>query len=182
MRDIKIFETKKVRLSFAWYDLWVGVFVDTQKHKLYICPFPTVLISINISNQENENRNYVAKINELIAELPSMEEANKVFDGYHTFGEVYQHRVTLYLVLCKFLQKQGHYVWRSKLHDDESYIDGYFLLGVNAKEGEQITYHIRNQHWGSTNFADTLDVALKYDGHTSQDVVARLFKIFEKQD
>lgn len=134
-----------------------------------------------MDDSENKNLDPVAKINALIAELPSMKEANEVFDGYHTFGEVYSHRVTLYLVLCKFLQMQGYYVWRSKLHDDESFIDGYFLLGVNTKEGEQITYHIRNQHWDSISFADTLDVAPKYDGHSSQDVVARLLSILEKQ-
>ena len=124
----------------------------------------------------------VAKINEMIAKLPSMEEANKVSDGYHTFGEVYQHRVVLYLLLCKVLQKQGYYLWRSKFHDDKSCIEGYFLLGVNTKEGEQITYHIRNHHWNSTDFANTLAVGPKYDGHTPQDVVTRLVNILECLD
>lgn len=128
-----------------------------------------------------DSENAVAKINEMIAKLPSMEEANKVSDGYHTFGEVYQHRVTLYLLLCKVLQKQRYCVWRSKLHDDKSCIEGYFLLGINTKEGEQITYHIKNQHWDSTGFADTFDVAPEFDGHTSQDVVTRLFNIFEAE-
>jgi hypothetical protein len=144
--------------------------------------FRSKLIKINLKKDEkSKNVDAVAQINELIAELPSMKEANEVFDGYHTFGEVYHHRVTLYLVLCKFLQKQGYHVWRSKLHDDNSFIEGFFVLGLNTKEGEQITYHIRNQHWDSTSFADTLDVAPKFDGHTSQDVVARLFNIFETE-
>ena len=181
MKDIKIFETERVRLSLAWYDLWIGVFIDKQKHKLYICPLPAILITVNLKNKQVDTGNAIAKINELIADLPSMEEANKVFDGYHTFGEVYQHRVVLYLTLCKFLEKQDYYVWRSKLHDDKSCIEGYFLLGVNTKDGEQITYHIRNHHWDSADFADTLDIAPKYDGHTSQDVVTRILNIFENE-
>lgn len=50
MKDIKIFQTKRIRLSFAWYDLWVGAFVDKQNHKLYICPLPTILITINFAS------------------------------------------------------------------------------------------------------------------------------------
>jgi hypothetical protein len=134
-----------------------------------------------MNKKTTDSENAVAKINDLIAELPSMQEANKVSDGFHTFGEVYEHRVVLYLVLCKFMQKQGYPVWRSQVHDDKSFIEGFFVLGINQNEGEQITYHIRNHHWDSTDFADTLDVAPKFDGHTSQDVVARLGNILESE-
>ncbi|MAZ56194.1 hypothetical protein CL653_00170 [bacterium] len=181
MTDVKIFQTKRICLSFAWYDLWLGVFVDKQNHKLYICPLPTILITINLENRTTNSERAITKINKMIARLPSMEEANKVFDGQHTFGEVYQHRVILYLVLCMFLQEQGYCVWRSRLHDDKSFIEGYFILGVNKKEGEQITYHIKNHYWDSTGFAHTLDVAPKYDGHMSRDVVTRLFDILESE-
>jgi hypothetical protein len=30
----------KVKPMFAWYDLWVGVFWDQGKKRLYIFPFP----------------------------------------------------------------------------------------------------------------------------------------------
>lgn len=30
----------KVGPLFAWYDLWVGVFVDTAKRRVYIFPVP----------------------------------------------------------------------------------------------------------------------------------------------
>ena len=50
MTDIKIFQTKRIRLSFAWYDLWIGAFVDTKNHKLYICPLPTILFAINLTS------------------------------------------------------------------------------------------------------------------------------------
>jgi hypothetical protein len=32
----------RVRPFFAWYDLWVGAFVDLPKKKLYILPIPCV--------------------------------------------------------------------------------------------------------------------------------------------
>lgn len=38
----------RVRLSFAWYDLWVGAFIDQAKRRLYICPLPCLLITIQL--------------------------------------------------------------------------------------------------------------------------------------
>lgn len=32
----------KCNLVFAWYDMWVGVFWDGKKGKLYVLPFPCV--------------------------------------------------------------------------------------------------------------------------------------------
>lgn len=37
-----------VRLRFAWYDLWVGAFVDRAQRKVYICPLPCVLLTVNV--------------------------------------------------------------------------------------------------------------------------------------
>lgn len=30
--------------SFKWYDMWVGVFYDTKKHHLYVCPLPCCVL------------------------------------------------------------------------------------------------------------------------------------------
>jgi hypothetical protein len=46
MKDYKIIELGNVRLSFAWYDLWIGLFVDKEKRKAYICLIPTLLLTI----------------------------------------------------------------------------------------------------------------------------------------
>jgi len=48
MKDIQIFKTRRFRLSFAWHDLWIGVFIDHAKKRLNICPLPTILITINL--------------------------------------------------------------------------------------------------------------------------------------
>lgn len=31
-----------VKFLFAWYDLWVGVFWDASKRKLYVLPLPCI--------------------------------------------------------------------------------------------------------------------------------------------
>lgn len=35
-----------VKLSFVWYDFWIGFYWDSAKRVLYICPLPMVVLSI----------------------------------------------------------------------------------------------------------------------------------------
>jgi hypothetical protein len=39
----------KVRPIFAWYDLWVGLFVDKAKRRLYVFPVPCFGVVIDWS-------------------------------------------------------------------------------------------------------------------------------------
>lgn len=40
----------KVRPMFAWYDLWVGVFVDRPKRRIYVFPLPCLGLRIDFLN------------------------------------------------------------------------------------------------------------------------------------
>lgn len=111
----------------------------------------------------------ISAINELIKHV----DANKVSDGYHTFGELYEHRVSNYVKLCKQIAFT-HEVWRSKLHSDGSSFEGWFVLGIHKAKDEQITYHLPIDRWNETDYAETLDQAPEFDGHSSSDVLDRL--------
>jgi hypothetical protein len=37
----------KVKVFFAWYDIWVGVFIDREKKCIYICLLPMIVIKIS---------------------------------------------------------------------------------------------------------------------------------------
>ena len=110
-----------------------------------------------------------------ILNLKEIADDIEISDGYHTFTELYDHRITLYIALCAtqrlFTDKE---VWRSQKHSDGSNIDGWFVLGINSKKGEQITYHLPNSRWDEVNFAVNLEKAPEFDGHTSQDVLTRI--------
>lgn len=101
----------------------------------------------------------------------------KISDGYHTFDELYEHRITLFIALCKkYLQIDWTppEIWRSKIHSDGSIMDGWFILGIHKEIGKQVTYHLPISRWDDCDFTETLDKAPEFDGHTSEDVLARL--------
>lgn len=115
------------------------------------------------------------------------EDGVDVSDGYHTFGELYDHRCALWIALCRaehnlqqMARQTGAIVgsedapWRSRLHSDGSTFDGWFVLGQGRARGQQVTYHLPIAIWDATDFADTLERAPEFDGHTSADVLARI--------
>jgi hypothetical protein len=38
----------RIRVIFAWYDLWIGVFIDRPKHRVYVFPLPCLGIVIDL--------------------------------------------------------------------------------------------------------------------------------------
>ncbi len=101
----------------------------------------------------------------------------EVSDGYHTFNELYEHRHTLYIALCRALLAnscRSISIWRSKLHSDGSSYEGWFILGIHEEKGKQITYHLPLSKWEEMDFVVTLEKAPEYDGHTPQDVLERI--------
>lgn len=38
--------------GFLWFDLWVGAYYNQTKGKLYICPLPCVVFSIQFEEAE----------------------------------------------------------------------------------------------------------------------------------
>ena len=100
-------------------------------------------------------------------------------DGYHTFDDLYRHRIALYIALAKQLsQKVNRTVWISDTQSDGNKIQGWFLLGINTKKDTQITYHVPMSEWDTCKeFAIVKRVAPEWDGHTSDDILARLAKL-----
>jgi len=107
-------------------------------------------------------------------------DTNKISDGYHTFGELYDHRIALFMALCSSIP-YGKYtdnleVWKSKLHHDGTTYDGWFIMGIGKNNGEQISYHLPMSKWDECNDPCIRELAKapEWDGHTSSDVLERL--------
>lgn len=111
----------------------------------------------------------------------------KLSDGYHTFDELYEHRIALFKALCKMAAQtvdpsyNGAYsfsdrddsIWYSEMHNDGSVMEGWFIAGLTMPDGKQITYHIPNTEMETWPGVRVLR-APKWDGHTSADVLNRL--------
>lgn len=96
-------------------------------------------------------------------------DTNLISDGWHTFKDLYNHRIELFIALAKSIEKTTLIrVWRYK--DDEE----WFLLGINTEAGKQITYHLPMSKWAETEFAYTKSIKPEWDGHMSNDVLERL--------
>lgn len=100
---------------------------------------------------------------------------NDISDGYHTFGELYDHRIALFVSLAKLVPWTPAYLpWRSQRHADGSAYTGWFIMGIGKEKGKQISYHLPLSEWDNTHFCETLDYAPEWDGHTPADVIKRL--------
>lgn len=94
----------------------------------------------------------------------------EVSDGYHTFNELYEHRHWLFLALACW---NGG--WAARAHADGTKIEGWFIAGMTLAQVGDITYHLPDRLWPVVEaLGMVVEAAPEWDGHASQDVVARL--------
>ena len=121
------------------------------------------------------------RLNLQIKENPNIN-TNNISDGYHTFGELYKHRIQLYLSLISYARFDTRVnVWYAHKHSDGEIWDGWILVGIENKEtGEQVSYHIESSYEKRLKELDIqmYDLGLQWDGHSSDDVLGRLAKWF----
>lgn len=94
-------------------------------------------------------------------------ESGTISDGHHTFTELYQHRHALFCVVVR--EYSG---WKSKLHDDGTMYDGWFLAGCETPTGT-ISYHLPLAWWDRCDVVER-ERAEKWDGYSPNNVIERL--------
>ncbi len=120
------------------------------------------------------DRETIVRCNEIALRrgLPSEKPIGELSDGYHTFNELYDHRHALFCALMFEMWRQG---WKSKLHEDGSKLDGWFIAGFQTPKGP-ISYHLPMSWWDRCIVLE-LDRAPHWDGHSSSDVIERLLSL-----
>lgn len=96
-----------------------------------------------------------------------------VSDGYHSFDELYKHRMMLFACLVRI----SEYAFKSKLHDDGTMFDDYFIVWIETKKGIA-SYHYHIDHWDMFKCLE-VERAPKFDGHTPDDTLERLYHHFD---
>jgi hypothetical protein len=140
----------------------------TARTKPITMEFPELVEKNKLKFLSAGELNYLIKNNGI--------DTNGISDGYHTFGELYNHRIELWIAICRILSRDedGFDIWKSKKNSDGSEWEGWFLLGIGEMAGSQITYHLPISKWDECEFAESLELPPIFDGHTSDDVIERL--------
>lgn len=96
-------------------------------------------------------------------------------DGYHTYDELYYHRMMLFAVICNTYKDRA---WKSKKHADGTMYDDYFIAGITTNEGDY-TYHYHLDNW---EFFDVPEVpnSPEWDGHKPEDITRLLTLVGSK--
>jgi len=45
--ECKTLDMPPVKFMFRWYDLWIGLYIDTERGCVYICPFPCIVVRVS---------------------------------------------------------------------------------------------------------------------------------------
>ncbi len=97
-------------------------------------------------------------------------------DGFHTFAELYRHRMLLAaLLFCAFGAMDEAEVYKTRKHhpdDADPMFDGMFKVGATLPTGE-IAYHFPVEAWHLFVIPER-DHSPLWDGFTSADVADRL--------
>jgi hypothetical protein len=102
-------------------------------------------------------------------------DSGEISDGHHTFNELYTFRKVYNAALFNEWAAQGkHGVHKSLRHSDgeECFGGGWFIVSAELPAG-QISNHYELADWDLFKVPER-STAAEFDGHTPQDVIARL--------
>lgn len=112
-------------------------------------------------------------------------DTNKISDGYHTFGELYDFRKIYNAALFNEWAKMWnenkpaiipkydvHKSWKHS--DGELCFGGGWFVVVAVLPGGQITNHYEAKEWDLFKIPEVEKAKYVFDGHTSADVLERL--------
>lgn len=114
----------------------------------------------------------IDNLNHIISTSKDEIDISLISDGYHTFDELYFHRMILFSVICKQNKDKA---WKSKLHADGTMFPGYFIVGIYTPDG-QYSYHYKLECWKYFDDIREMLTAPLWDGHVPSDI-ERLIKI-----
>lgn len=120
------------------------------------------LIDEKVIRQLEENRK-----KEVQREILHIQDRGSLSDGYHTFDELYYHRMMLFSIICNTYNDKAWKSWKHSDGDNPMY-DNMFIVGITTPEGDY-SYHYDSEYWDKFQVKE-LDRAPKWDGHIPEDI------------
>lgn len=105
------------------------------------------------------------------------ESIDQVSDGYHSFEQLYYHRMVMFAVIVNNLG--GENAWKSWKHHDGTMYDNYFIVGIETNQGDY-SYHYHKDYWDMFD-AIELENSPEWDGHKPEDIT-RLFDLRKENE
>ena len=104
---------------------------------------------------------------EVQREIYKIQNRGSLSDGYHTFDELYYHRMMLFSIICNTYKE---YAWKSWQHSegDNAMYRGMFIVGLSLPTGDY-SYHYDAEYWDKFDVKE-LERAPKWDGHQPEDI------------
>jgi len=91
-------------------------------------------------------------------------------DGYHTFKELYEHRMALTSALTRHVK-----AYRSLKHNDGTMFNDMFIVMFYIAD-KQCSYHYSIKDWEYFNHLEIREFAEEWNGHSSDDVINTLLE------
>lgn len=128
---------------------------------------------------EQYKRIYEDQINKEIAKWKAEGRIStkNISDGYHTIGDLYEHRAILTASLFNLIQRAELYpVYKSWQHHDGTMFDGMFIVYTLLPNG-MVSYHYNPEWWNHFDIPE-VEKAHEWDGHNAHDTIERLEEVF----
>ena len=111
---------------------------------------------------------------EINKEIQKLQNHGDISDGYHTFSELYDMRIALFIALVRQNKSEA---WKAKRNADGTKWEGWFVLGIFPTPGKQITFHLPNHYWDDVEGISEYDINPYFDGHNSTEIEKRLLNL-----
>ena len=99
------------------------------------------------------------------SQVNRLSDPGKLSDGFHTFDELYYHRMMLFSIICN---THKDVAWKSWKHADGTMYDDMFIVGLSLPNGDY-SYHYDKEFWDRFDVKELAN-APEWDGHKPEDI------------
>ena len=118
-----------------------------------------------IEGSMNISHSAMPSLESVQSQVNRLSDPGKLSDGFHTFDELYYHRMMLFSIICN---THKDVAWKSWKHADGTMYDDMFIVGLSLPNGDY-SYHYDKEFWDRFDVKELAN-APEWDGHKPEDI------------